>query len=143
VAKYADLFRTGNKEIWDDGKMQNADTQESGDDRFALLFVDDEVNVLNSLRRIFMEENYEIHVAASAKEALALMESSPVHLIISDHRMTEMSGAELLREIKERWPQTIRIMLTGQADISAIMVRSMRAPFISLSPSRGTMTTCA
>jgi type II secretory ATPase GspE/PulE/Tfp pilus assembly ATPase PilB-like protein/FixJ family two-component response regulator len=121
VAKYADLFRTGNKEIWDDGKMQNADTQESGDDRFALLFVDDEVNVLNSLRRIFMEENYEIHVAASAKEALALMESSPVHLIISDHRMTEMSGAELLREIKERWPQTIRIMLTGQADISAIM----------------------
>ena len=121
MAKYADLFRTGNKEIWDDGKMQNADTQESGDDRFALLFVDDEVNVLNSLRRIFMEENYEIHVAASAKEALALMESSPVHLIISDHRMTEMSGAELLREIKERWPQTIRIMLTGQADISAIM----------------------
>jgi len=48
VAKYADLFRTGNKEIWDDGKMQNADTQESGDERFALLFVDDEVNVLNS-----------------------------------------------------------------------------------------------
>jgi type II secretory ATPase GspE/PulE/Tfp pilus assembly ATPase PilB-like protein/FixJ family two-component response regulator len=121
VAKYADLFRMGNKEIWDAGKMQDADTQESGDDRFALLFVDDEVNVLNSLRRIFMEENYEIHDAASAKEALALMESSPVHLIISDHRMTEMSGAELLREIKERWPQTIRIMLTGQADISAIM----------------------
>jgi len=68
-----------------------------------------------------MEENYGSMSAASAKEALCPHRKVACNLIISDHRMTEMSGAELLREIKERWPQTIRIMLTGQADISAIM----------------------
>jgi len=49
------------------------------------------------------------------------MENSVVHLVISDHRMPGMPGSELLREIKNRWPETIRIMLTGHADIQAIM----------------------
>ncbi|TSA47886.1 MAG: response regulator [Deltaproteobacteria bacterium] len=88
---------------------------------FTLLFVDDEENVLNALRRIFLEENYQILTAATAAEALEILEGSRVHLIVSDHRMPQMTGAELLKEVKNRWPEVIRIMLTGYADVQSIM----------------------
>jgi type II secretory ATPase GspE/PulE/Tfp pilus assembly ATPase PilB-like protein/FixJ family two-component response regulator len=88
---------------------------------FTLLFVDDEPNVLASLKRIFMEENYTLLTASSAASALEIMESRPVHLLVSDHRMPGMTGAELLKTARERWPETIRIMLTGYADVNSIM----------------------
>ncbi|MDA8169563.1 MAG: ATPase, T2SS/T4P/T4SS family [Nitrospiraceae bacterium] len=88
---------------------------------FTVLFVDDEDNVLNALKRIFFEENYNILTAGSGEEALRIMEKNTVHLVVSDHRMPGMQGSELLAEIKGRWPETIRIMLTGYADIQAIM----------------------
>ncbi|MFA7382540.1 MAG: ATPase, T2SS/T4P/T4SS family [Desulfurivibrionaceae bacterium] len=86
-----------------------------------LLFVDDEEGVLKALRRIFLDENYRILTALRAEDALAIMGREPVQLVISDHRMPGMTGAQLLREIKEKWPATIRIMLTGYADIQSIM----------------------
>ncbi len=88
---------------------------------FTLLFVDDEPGVLKALERIFIDENYRILTAANARQALDLLEQGPVHLVICDHRMPGMTGAELLREIKNRWPQIIRIMLTGYADVHSIM----------------------
>lgn len=88
---------------------------------FTLLFVDDEEGVLNALRRIFMDENYTILTANSGEKALQLLESRPVHLLVSDHRMPGMTGAELLKTVRERWPETIRIMLTGYADVNSIM----------------------
>ena len=88
---------------------------------FILLFVDDEEGVLNALRRIFVDENYTILTANSAEKALHLLEERQVHLVLTDHRMPGMTGAELLKVVRARWPETIRIMLTGYADVNSIM----------------------
>ena len=88
---------------------------------YRILFVDDEPNVLKAMRRIFRQENYTVLTAGSGQEALHLLRQEPVQVVISDHRMPAMTGAELLREIKALYPATIRIMLTGYADINAVM----------------------
>lgn len=113
---YAELFKTAKDEAL---QKQEALAAETG--RFTLLFVDDEENVLNALRRVFLEENYEILTAKSGDEALRILETNTLHLVMSDHRMPGMTGSELLRTIKEKWPEVIRIMLTGYADIQSIM----------------------
>lgn len=88
---------------------------------YTLLFVDDEPGVLQAMRRIFRQEDYRIVTAASGAEALECLEARFAHVVVSDHRMPGMTGAQLLREIKARWPRTIRIMLTGHADVTAVM----------------------
>jgi type II secretory ATPase GspE/PulE/Tfp pilus assembly ATPase PilB-like protein/DNA-binding response OmpR family regulator len=88
---------------------------------YRLLLVDDEPNILSSLQRMFRKENYKISTAASAQEALNILDREKFHLIISDQMMPGMSGAELLQQVRERYPDTIRIMLTGHADTSAVM----------------------
>ncbi|MDI6729145.1 MAG: response regulator, partial [Thermodesulfovibrionales bacterium] len=117
MAKYAELFKAVKKEDSGDKIIGSGEITVPEQKRFTLLFVDDEENVLQALRRIFLDENYEILTATSGVDALKIMESTIVHLVISDHRMPGMIGSELLREIKNRWPETIRIMLTGHADI--------------------------
>lgn len=89
--------------------------------QYSLLFVDDEPNVLSSLRRTFHRENYAIQCAASAEEALALVRSQHFHLMITDFKMPGMNGADLLREVRDLSPDTMRIMLTGHADTQAVM----------------------
>ncbi|MEW6489450.1 MAG: ATPase, T2SS/T4P/T4SS family [Thermodesulfobacteriota bacterium] len=90
--------------------------------RYRLLFVDDEPNVLRALQRIFRKENYEIRTAATGEEALRHFDGDrPPQLVISDHRMPGMTGAELLKRIKDEHPDAIRIMLTGHADVDAVM----------------------
>lgn len=89
--------------------------------RYKVVFVDDEENVLKAMRRIFRQENYTLFTASSGEQALTLLEKEQVQVVISDHRMPGMTGAELLRKIKSLYPQTIRIMLTGYADTQAIM----------------------
>lgn len=86
---------------------------------FSLLFVDDEANILNALRRLFRTAGYRIHLAQSGAEALGILEREPVDLVISDMRMPEMNGAQLLAEVHRRWPQTVRILLTGYADMTS------------------------
>ena len=65
------------------------------------------------------EEPYEITLAHSGKEALEILENQPFDVIVSDEKMPGMTGAELLTIIQQKYPLTIRIMLTGQADIQA------------------------
>jgi len=84
-----------------------------------LLFVDDEENILNSLKRLFRREGYNILTAKNATEALKLLEDNPVSLILSDQRMPGMSGVEFLKQVKEKYPDIIRMILTGYADINA------------------------
>ena len=84
-----------------------------------LLFVDDEENILNALRRLFRPLAYKIFTAGSGAEALALLEREPVDLIISDMRMPQMDGAQLLEQVRAKWPDTLRILLTGYADVSS------------------------
>ncbi len=97
------------------------DAVEFGTAKYKILFVDDEENVLNVMKRIFRKEKYALLTASSGQEALECLQQNQVHIVISDHRMPAMTGAELLRKIKTLYPQTIRIMLTGHADINAIM----------------------
>ncbi len=122
MSRYSELFKAAPPGT--DGETIVGDAPENGSEEeqaFTLLFVDDEEGVLSAMRRIFMEENYEILTASSADKALALLEAQKVQLLVSDHRMPGMTGAELLKVVKERWPETIRIMLTGYADVNSIM----------------------
>jgi len=84
-----------------------------------LLFVDDETNVLKSLRRLFRGCEYNIHLADSGKQALEILEQEAIDLIISDMRMPQMDGAEFLSKAAEKWPDIVRILLTGFADIES------------------------
>jgi HD-like signal output (HDOD) protein len=81
-----------------------------------IIFVDDEEHILHALRRAFMDTEYVVHTSASAAEALALMEKGKADLIVSDMRMAEMDGHELLKIVKDRWPSAIRIILSGDTD---------------------------
>lgn len=88
---------------------------------YRLLIVDDEANILSALKRVFSRENYNLLFASSAEEALAMLEQQPVELIMTDFMMPGMNGSELLCEVRTRWPQTIRLMLTGHANTEAVM----------------------
>jgi len=85
----------------------------------AILFVDDEANVLKALRRLFHNEPYVAYFASSGAEGLEILRQNAVDLIISDMRMPEMSGAEFLTEVFMQCPETIRILLTGYADFQS------------------------
>lgn len=87
-----------------------------------ILFVDDEPNVLRALERLLMDEQYTLLKAGSGDEGLQLLEENePVPLVISDYRMPGMSGVEFLKTVYERWPETVRIVLSGYADTAAIV----------------------
>jgi response regulator RpfG family c-di-GMP phosphodiesterase len=81
-----------------------------------ILFVDDEENVLRSLRRLFIDEGYEIFTVTSAREGLEVLRDNEIAVIISDQRMPQMSGEEFLESAKRIRPDSVRIILTGYAD---------------------------
>jgi response regulator RpfG family c-di-GMP phosphodiesterase len=84
-----------------------------------VLFVDDEPNVLASIRRQ-LRKSVDIHTAQGGDEALRLLaELGPVAVVVSDMRMPGMSGAELLTRVRETWPDTVRMILSGQADLES------------------------
>ncbi len=87
--------------------------------RHTILFVDDEENILSSLRRVFRKEGYNILTATGGEEALRLFEDNEISLVISDQRMPEMTGVELVERVRKVSPDTVRIILTGYADIKA------------------------
>jgi EAL domain-containing protein (putative c-di-GMP-specific phosphodiesterase class I) len=82
-----------------------------------ILFVDDDISFTDGLRRSFRKSSLRVLVANSASEALLLLEAEPVDVIISDQRMPGVRGNELLAQVRERFPDTARIMLTGQASL--------------------------
>jgi len=85
-----------------------------------LLLVDDEQNIQSAMRRALRRDGYTIYCADSGKDALDIMAEHKIHVIISDQRMPEMTGAELFSEVSQRFPETIRIVLSGYADFSAV-----------------------
>ncbi len=87
----------------------------------AILCVDDEPIILKSLVRLFRKENYNIYTAENGNEALSVLEKHPIDLVISDYRMPEMSGVELLKRVKEKYPTTVRIILSGFADFNNVV----------------------
>jgi len=89
--------------------------------KYRLLLVDDEPGIVKALSRVFRQENYDVLTAGSGQEGLDKLAEGPVHLVISDFMMPGMNGAQFLREVKQRSPDTIRIMLTGHANTDAVM----------------------
>lgn len=85
-----------------------------------LLLVDDEENVVSSLMRLLRRDGYRILRANSAKEGLELLASNTVGVIISDQRMPEMTGVEFLSRVKESYPDTVRIVLSGYTELNSV-----------------------
>ena len=88
------------------------------DQRSRILIVDDEENVLNSLKRILKHENYDTFLAHDAMEALNLLEHEKIDLVLADYLMPEMTGNELLDRIRVLYPDTFRLVLSGKADLN-------------------------
>ncbi len=86
-----------------------------------VLFVDDEVNILQSIRRGLIDEEFKALFASSGAGAIAMMEQERVDVIVTDMRMPAMTGLDLLQIIKERWPNTIKIVLSGYTQLSQIL----------------------
>jgi response regulator RpfG family c-di-GMP phosphodiesterase len=94
-------------------------TTPESDTPATLLFVDDEANILSALKRLFRPKGYRVLTAEGGAEALEILEKENIDLVVSDMRMPEMDGAQLLERVRQRWPDTVRILLTGYADVSS------------------------
>jgi DNA-binding NtrC family response regulator len=87
---------------------------------FGVLYVDDEINNLNSFKAAFRRD-FEIYVAQSAREGRKILDTNEIGVIITDQRMPGMTGIEFLESILTVYPDTIRILLTGFSDMNAVM----------------------
>jgi len=81
-----------------------------------ILFVDDESQILRSITRLFMDTEHEVITAESGEEALKILENEKVDVIVSDMNMPKMTGYELLSQVKRRFPNIVRIILSGFSD---------------------------
>ena len=86
-----------------------------------ILFVDDDEKILKSLQRGFLDEPYETYCATSGKEALKILERREIHVLVTDMRMPEMSGVELLRIVKEKYPHIVRLVLSGYTQVGTLL----------------------
>ncbi|NBF02967.1 response regulator [Pseudomonas sp. Fl5BN2] len=100
--------------------MEDSPLPESGP-RASLLLVDDEESILSSLKRLLRSQPYEVLLANSGARALEILAERPVDLVMSDARMPSMDGATLLARVREGYPTTRRILLTGYADLETIV----------------------
>ncbi len=86
-----------------------------------LLCVDDETSVLQSLSRLLRHQDYEVLTASSAEEALEMLRTHYVQVVMVDQRMPDMGGIKLLQIIKEKYPDIVRTVLSGFADVATIL----------------------
>ena len=84
-----------------------------------ILLVDDEQDVLSSLKRTLRSENFNILTAQNAEEGLSIVNREDIHLVISDMQMPGINGAEFLQNVSRLSPKTVRMILTGYADLDA------------------------
>lgn len=85
-----------------------------------VLLVDDEENITSALTRLLRRDGYTILRANSGKAGLALLETNQVGVIISDQRMPEMTGTEFLTRVRELYPDTVRIVLSGYTELNSV-----------------------
>ena len=85
-----------------------------------LLVVDDEENIIRSLRRLFRQEPFTVLTANSGSEGLEILEKQSVSVILSDQRMPGMIGSDFLKIVKDRYPHTIRIVMSGYTELESI-----------------------
>ncbi len=87
-----------------------------------VLFVDDEESIINAVRRELMDAQYRCLFASSGNQALRIMQKEKVSVIISDMKMPEMDGLRLLRVVKEKYPATVRVVLSGYTQLPQILI---------------------
>lgn len=85
-----------------------------------ILIVDDEEEILHSLRGLLRME-FEVYTANSGSEALAILDRQPIQVVLSDQRMPEMAGVELLHEVRGERPRVVRVLFTGYTDVKAVI----------------------
>jgi serine/threonine-protein kinase len=88
--------------------------------RARVLFVDDEERILNALRTLFRSQ-YHVFTAESGPLALEFVKRFGIHVVVSDQRMPAMTGVELLRQVKDLSPNSVRMLLTGYSDLASIV----------------------
>ncbi len=86
-----------------------------------VLFVDDEEHILKTIQRVVHRKPFKAVFAESGPAALKLLESQEVHVIVTDMRMPEMTGLQLLREVKGKHPQIVRVVLSGYTHITTLL----------------------
>jgi diguanylate cyclase (GGDEF)-like protein/PAS domain S-box-containing protein len=112
AAEFANLLGIG-PQLTDDCDRSEAEK--------IVLLVNHEPNVANALRRILRQDNYRILLAGSGQEGLDLLARHQVAVIVSDQRMTGMTGTDFLAQAKERFPDTVRIILSGYTDLPSVI----------------------
>jgi len=90
------------------------------DKKISVLYVDDEENNLFSFKAVFRVK-YQVYTAISGDEALKILSEKPIEIIITDQRMPNMTGVEFLEQVIEKFPDPMRVLLTGYADMNAVV----------------------
>ncbi|MFZ5875299.1 MAG: response regulator [Nitrospirota bacterium] len=86
-----------------------------------ILVVDDEPSVRRSLHRLFAREQYRVLEAGGVQEAIKTMGSAQIDLVITDYSMPDGTGLDLLRKLKQQYPHIVRMIITGKADLNAVI----------------------
>ncbi len=90
-------------------------------ERHSILIVDDEPNIRSSLTRLFHKEGYDILLAENSEDAFHILEKHTISVVLSDYLMPGQTGVEFLENVKKKYPEAVRIVLSGRADMNAIM----------------------
>jgi diguanylate cyclase (GGDEF)-like protein/PAS domain S-box-containing protein len=101
--------------------VREKEDQDASETRQTLLIIDDDPQVLGSLQRLFRHDAYQVLTAASPAEGFDMLALHPVQVILCDQRMPQMSGTEFLSKVKEMYPDTIRIVLSGQTGLEEVI----------------------
>lgn len=112
AATLTELLQTGRSFYAEGNNTENAD--------YTLLLVDDEINVTRAIKRLLHQEGYRILIANSADEGFELLAKNKVGVILCDQRMPGMSGIEFLSGVKELYPDSVRLVLSGHADLETV-----------------------
>jgi two-component system response regulator HupR/HoxA len=91
------------------------------DEKRTILFVDDEVRLLRSIERGLIEQPYHLLFAETGEQALQTLKQREVHVLVTDMRMPEMTGLELLKVVKEKYPHIVRLVLSGYTQVSMLL----------------------
>jgi len=83
-----------------------------------VLFIDDEVNILRAVQRLLRNESCKVLTASRGREALELLDKETAHVVVSDQRMPEMAGVEVLLAVRDRHPDAVRMMMTGYTEMN-------------------------
>jgi DNA-binding NtrC family response regulator len=100
--------------------MEGIDTEPRMNRRHTVLVVDDEPDVVASVKDL-LRLDYKVLGATRAAEGLAILEREPVHVVMTDQRMPEITGVQLLEKVRDRYPNAMRLLFTGYADVRAVV----------------------